>query len=708
MINKFRVGGWFAFMLPILLITDIAILLNTPILRQFLGFIFLMILPGLLILQILKLNNIEFTEKFVLSVGLSISFLMFFGLLVNNSSLSLGYETPLSTAPLLISFNVTFIALAIIGYKINKDLIFSPPNLNLSTSEKAFLIVPVFFPALGILGTHVMNMMDNNTILMFLLYLIPIYVASICIFNQKLPERMYPVVIFLISISLLLLWSFRSNHLIGIDTHAEYYFFQTALNDMFWSVLGRSTLDACLSISLLPTICQSILNVPSEFLFKILHSLIYSVSPLIIYVISKKYIGKFYAFLASCFFMFQHSFLFTAMNARTSLAVLFFALAMMTLFNDRIDASKKKALFIVFMASCVVSHYSTTYIFFFILFGTFIGMTILSKKYTFKKVVSLRMVVLFSVLIFIWYSQVTETAFHAGIDFVKDTLVNLNQFFIEESREGNIQSLHGAEIGEKGIPHKIEFVFTWLTFVFIGIGVITLIRRYKEMSFSELSFKKSAFLKEKFEVGYLVVALLCAGLLVAMIALPFISKGYGIQRLYATGITVLSVFFVIGGIMISKGLKVRAYLIILLVLIPYFLCVTGVTYQIFGYPRAITLNSEGEQYDTLYLHDQESGSMKWLKKYSDSKTIVYTDFYGRFALKSQAGFSSKLIDYHHLVQHRKVDGYIYLRYYNVVNDKLVGRNKSSHIFTSYNLTEYDDVFVGRNNIYNNGGSEVYR
>jgi uncharacterized membrane protein len=46
---------------------------------------------------------------------------------------------------------------------------------------------------------------------------------------------------------------------------------------------------------------------------------------------------------------------------------------MMTLFNDKIDPLKRRILFIVFMASCMVSHYSTTYIFFFIMLGTFVG-----------------------------------------------------------------------------------------------------------------------------------------------------------------------------------------------------------------------------------------------------------------------------------------------------------------------------------------------
>ena len=703
---EFGAKEWFMSVVSMLVLTDLVILLDIPFLRQILGFLFITLLPGLLIVQVLKINKLEVTEKVVLLVGLSISFLMFFGLFINSLSLIIGYKTPLATIPLLISFNIAFVALAIIEYKINEDVLYSIPDLNLTVSEKLFLIIPIFFPVLSIFGMHMMNTTNNNIILMLLIFLISSYVTFVCFFNQKFPERLYPVVIFLISISLLLLLSLRSNHIIGVDTHMEYYFFQTTLNRLHWSVFGHSTLDACLSISLLPTIYKSILNINSEFLFKILYSMIYSVSPLVIYILSNKYIGEFYAFLASCFFMFQSVFLWTEYNARTNLAVLFFAFSMLVLFSNKIDMPKKRLLFIIFMASCIVSHYSTTYIFFFIMFVAFIGLKTLSKKYAFKKIISSRIVILFFIMIFLWYSQVTETAFNAGVRFVEDTFDNLNMFFIKEMRSEPAQSLLGGDV-EQGIPEKLKFLFTWLTFIFISIGVFTLIRRYREMSFQELNFRKLDFLRNKFEVIYFMLVVVCSGLSVIIISLPHVSVGYGMERAYSIVITILSVFFVIGGIVLSKHLKVQPYLIILLVLIPYFLCVTGVTYNIFGVPHSILLNSEGEQFDELYVHDQESFCAKWLKVHSQDKTGVYTDFHGRFGLLSQAGFSPNSVNWYNLVHHEKIDGYIYLRYYNVVNTKLVGCNKSSVIFTSYNLTEYDDVFVEKNNIYNNGGSEVH-
>jgi len=355
--------------------------------------------------------------------------------------------------------------------------------------------------------------------------------------------------------------------------------------------------------------------------------------------------------------------------------------------------------------------------------GAFMGTEILSKKYSVTKVVNLTIVLLFFALVFFWYSQVTETAFNRGVGYIDKTFTRLNQFFILESRRENVQGILGKGIIQQEIPQKIQFVFTWLTFTFIGIGVTRLVVKYKEMSFPELNFEKPDFLKDKFEVTYFMIALTCTGLLIATVALPFISTGYGIDRLYAVAITILSVFFVIGGIMVSRGLnqfiavsrgkalkkntsQVLAYLVILLVLIPYFFCITGVTYQMFGVPvpLSLTLTSEGRWYEKYYIHDQESCSAKWLKNYAVEDANIYGDIHSGTRLLSQGmirspKYAKALIEDNNSIK----EGYIYLRYTGVVNGKLMDRRRQWH-----NITEYSHLFVGKSEIYDNGGSEIYK
>jgi uncharacterized membrane protein len=375
----------------------------------------------------------------------------------------------------------------------------------------------------------------------------------------------------------------------------------------------------------------------------------------------------------------------------------------------------------------MVSHYSTTYIFFFILLGTFLGIEILSKKYTFKKVVSLTMVILSFALVFFWYSQVTETAFNVGVGFVEEMFSNLNRFFIEESRTGTFMQLAGQEL-RYPILSRVSLAFTWGTFIFIGIGILTMIMSYKEMILiSNVKHKKPDFLKTKFEMVYLIIVLMCAGLLVIMVALPYISIGYDIWRLYSLVLIILSVCFVIGGITLShflskertcakketlfasksvgreNGSQVRAYLIILLILIPYSLFVTGAIHQLFGARDTIILNSEGEVYDRCYVHDQESYGAKWLMTNSEKNSRIYTtDFEGVHRLMSQGKISLGPIDWCSFSRHKKIEGYIYLYYNNVINGKLEVERKAC------NMSEYSDTFVGMSRIYSNGGSETWK
>jgi uncharacterized membrane protein len=744
-LNKYLIPFFLFFVL------NVSIVCNVPFLRQAIGFLVLTIVPGLLFLQIMKLDKLENTEKFVLSVGLSISFLMLFGLLINYVLFYLGYEKPLSCTPLLIFIDLLFI-FAIIRSKLNKDTFTTPPIFTLTRSEKVFLIFPIFFPFLSVFGMQLMNANNNNILLIVLLLLIPIYIIFICILNQHFPIKLYPIVLFLISISLILIFALRSNHLIGVDTHNEYYLFQLTLKNLHWNVISNSTLDSSLSISLLPTIYQSLLSTNSETLFKLLYPILFSISPLIVYIISKKYIGALYGFLSSCTFMFFYNFLWTSYHARTNIAILFFALAIMSLFSINIPLIKKKVLFILFIVSCLFSHYSTSYIFFIVIFLCMSMMKIFPNKSSKNNLFGLTTIFLFFVTLFFWYGMITKGAFHSGVIFIEKTLLELTSFFLIESRGATVQVMFGEGVIKKTIPQKIEFVFSWLKILFTCIGMMTLIGKYKEttayygatakvmfgesvinktiiqtigfiiswlkslfihietMSFigiykkttvCSLDFSNFSFLVNKFEIEYFFMSIFFGIIYLISIIFPFISIGYSLDRIYFLGSVILSIFYVIGGIKIAECLKISSYFVILLVLIPYFFCVTGVAYEACNVPRDITLNSEGELYDKLYIHDQESYGILWLGKHHGDIPI-YGDQYSNLRFISQCGMNS--LRYAEFIDNKEdpIYGYIFLRYTGAINHKLLSLN-----FIWHDMTEYSHILNEKNKIYNNGGSEVY-
>ena len=452
-----------------LAVLSISIIFNIPVLRQILGFIFLTFIPGWLILRIMKLDKLGLNAKFVVSVGLSIAFIMFAGLLINTLYPFWGYNTPLTTNSLLISFSVITLILTVIAYFRNKNTVFgNSSTLKLNIKEKSYLLIPTVFPLLAILGIRIMNNTSNNIILILLLFLISIYIVFIAVKHHIVPDKTYPLMIFLIGIAVILLLALRSNYLVGVDIHSEYYIFQQTLENGRWQILSNNTLDSCLSISILPTIYESFLRINTEYLFKLLYPLLFSISPLVVYLIAKKYLNSFYSFLAAIFFISQFYFINAELSPRTVMAILFFALAFLVLFTNELNTNNKYVLFIILAAACIVSHYATTYIFFVILVLTWILMIILPKILNrsrksntvipqnthgnnknsrpliwshSKQFLTFVPVAIIFIMLFIWYGVVTGPAFNSGVGFISQTFNSLQNFFDIENRGASSTAL---------------------------------------------------------------------------------------------------------------------------------------------------------------------------------------------------------------------------------------------------------------------------
>ncbi|MCK4454446.1 hypothetical protein KAU51_03890, partial [Candidatus Parcubacteria bacterium] len=103
-----------------------AIGLQIPIIRQFIGFIYLTFVPGIILLRILKLHKLGNIETLLYTVGLSIATLMFTGLFMNTIYPLFGFSRPISITPLIITISVVVLILCILSYVRDKD--FSDPS----------------------------------------------------------------------------------------------------------------------------------------------------------------------------------------------------------------------------------------------------------------------------------------------------------------------------------------------------------------------------------------------------------------------------------------------------------------------------------------------------------------------------------------------------------------------------------------------------
>ncbi|HWQ20922.1 MAG TPA: DUF2206 domain-containing protein [Methanotrichaceae archaeon] len=720
-----------------IVLTDIAAFFDIPLLRQVLGFITLTLIPGIFILGILKLDkNIGVLDRAVLSIALSYSYLIFLGLAVNWLYPYLGYSRPLSSSSLVFTVSLSLIALGAFASQRGGLPALDFSFLRLSSREKALLIVPSILPLLSILGTYALNSKNDNSLLMALLFLIPAYAIFLSSIRRYAPERVYPITVLLTSISLVLIMGLRSDHLIGADIHNEYYLFTRTLNEGIWRYTSAEDpifglLEACLCISVLPAVYQAVLNMDPELLFKILFPVIFAIAPLAVYSLSRRILTGFPSMLAALFFMSQLVFLKAAYFPRTTAAILFFALSLLVVFHDGIDGHVKTALFAIFSLSCILSHYSTAYLFlitliltwtatrFMLIYKALIGK--ISKDFddSLRTRINMQMILLLSAMIFFWYDLATGGPFHFANEFILTIFRNLPELLRPESKGAGVALALGVGLDLKVIPQVLSFAFSWLTIVLLSIGVLSMvvsfIRRKGHISLSDGSW----FDIKKFDEEFAVLSLTAYGSLVASVLLPYIGKGYGMDRIYMQMMTVLSPFFIIGGIQVGRCFSVActhikfphircshircSHLVLLSVLIPYFLCNTGAMHQLFGIHQAITLNSDGKVYDELYVHDQEAYAAKWIKSVSRVGTDVYSDFYGTNRLTSQGGIQFPIY-LKGLIEENSSqgDGYIYIRYYGAVQRKLLDSSEKGH-----DITDYQWYLANRSLVYSNGGSEIY-
>ena len=196
-------------------------LLDVPILRQVFGFTFLTILPGLLLFQFPKLRETKLLEKIVLCWGASIAFVMFYTLLINSVLPQLGITAPLSSSTLLFSFDCALLMLIILSYLTKNTATVQLPRFQITNSNVYLYAIALFFPLLSVIGSYINNTVNDNLVLLLLFFLIPAYVAFVCFSKNKHPKSLYPFAVLSMSISLLLLVSLRSSHIIGADLNLE-------------------------------------------------------------------------------------------------------------------------------------------------------------------------------------------------------------------------------------------------------------------------------------------------------------------------------------------------------------------------------------------------------------------------------------------------------------------------------------------------------
>ena len=716
-----------------------AVGLQIPILRQFIGFIYLTFIPGIILLRILKLHKLGNIETLLYTVGLSIATLMFTGLLMNTVYPLFGISGPISTTPLIITISAVVLILCILSYIRDKD--FSNPNYldvwDVLSPPALFLCL---IPFLAIFGTYLVNFHHNNILLMFLIIIIAV-IAVLIGFDKFIPKNLYPLAVFVIAISILYHRWLISMYLTGWDVNVEYHLCNLVKINGIWDSTMFGACNAMLSVVMLPSIYSIISNMDLTWVFKVIHPLLFSLVPLGLYRVFQKQTDDKIAFL-SCFFFMSFSGFFGAISpGRQWIAELFLVLLILLMIDKNMNKIKQSFLFIVFGVSLVVSHYGTSYIYMFCLISAWLilvsmnrpamqrlGDNLYSKFSRYKnristsnpisskvtgRTISTVFVSLFVVFALSWYMYVSSSSAFNTIVHIGDHVASsiYTDFLNPEAAEGLEMMLAKPQ---PGLLHEVNRVINYLNQIFIIIGGIVLLLKYREL---------------KFETGYAAFSMINLGILFASISLPFFASSLNMNRVYHITLIFLAPFCVIGGITVLRMLsrivkvswtdqRVRTSLKVLSVyFVIFMLYQTGFVYQVTeGQSGSISIGQESikEYGDTpdkaglyaAYYPDQDIFGVKWTSKNRNKESKIYADTWHKILVFQSYGM---MPDEYVLTNTTNVreSSYIYLGYPNVRYGFMYGV-MYEHIRTGYwNTTDISPLLDESSRIYSNGGAQVY-
>jgi uncharacterized membrane protein len=701
-----------------------AILLDIPILREIIVFVFLSFIPGFAILRLFKLKEISFLDTILFSVALSVAFVMFMGLLVNELYLFLGFSKSLSTIPLTVAISAFTLIVFFIEYR--RD--FSGTS-KLKTSFEGELknvlplsIILFLLPVLSALGVLYFNVS--------IILLSCAIIAALCVMGvvsrRLVPENLFPFLIFSISIALVCQVLLTSKYIVGWDANLEYYVFRLTQINGHWGFLNANlnslvtlTYDSMLSITLLPAVYSTLIGAQGEIVFKILYPFIFCLVPLTLYRINEKQFGKLIGLLSAILFVFTYSAFFgpgaLSLN-RQIVGELFLVLSVFLLINKTIPATKRRWLLIIFGAALAVSHYALAYFYLAIVTLDFI---ISRVKPRFDDALNTVTLFFLFCVTFSWYSIGPGAPLISLVSFtdsIKLTFVELTTGVLP-SQAVTAQTATLPEVFTTS--SWINLSVSGITDLFLIIGVLLITLRPKRTGIS---------------AQYRLMTIIGAVVLAASYIGPSIASILTFSRFYGITMLFLSPCFVLGGqtflITIrkvwtkikrppkrqiapkSKNIN-RVFLLIAIILSAYFLSQVGFVNRVTGGPihcynidfdRMKTSNESQVKigFYTAYIPEQDVFSASWLLNHRVETAYVFADDVSEsHVLLSYGLIPNKLLLPLLNTTIAPQGSFIYLGSLNTLDGVITTTTGS------FNTSEISSLLDQNNLVYSNGNSEIW-
>lgn len=356
--------------------------MHIPIFNDIITLLYLGLVPGVIILRILKLHKLGNTFTTLLSVGLSILSVILVGLFMNQTYPLVGITRPIETLPLLVTLTIYNMILLLVAYhRDNTEHYSSSSKLSIELVTSNQFICLCILPLVAIIGAYVLQYYGSNIIQITLLILICLLVLAMA--WGYLKKDYYHIAIFSIAISILYYSVLISNHIWGYDIFFEYQFATYVIKNGIWDHTWPHAYNAMLSVVMYAPIYNKLSGMTLTWILKFIYPFLFSLISIGLYKIFKQHTGGKLAFLAAFFFIAYNGFSYGWMvqMARQQIAEIFLVLLVWLMIDRKIPQNTRKLLYLLFGVGLIVSHYSVTYLFMFMLLATIVTISLLSSRF---------------------------------------------------------------------------------------------------------------------------------------------------------------------------------------------------------------------------------------------------------------------------------------------------------------------------------------
>ena len=311
------------------------------------------------------------------NVPVALLALMAGGLVANTVGRWLAVAEPLGRLSCVITVDAVCVVLAAALWPRirTRDRLHLP---ELSPADGRLLLAGVVLVAMAVMGATRLNNGAGGGLTLAMLAGVALVLAYAIVRAERLSVPALLGVLYLVGLALLLMTSLRGWYVTGHDVQREFIVFQLTATTHRWDMSAyQDAYNACLSVTILPTILQSWTGVEPAYVYKALYPLVFALCPVAVFHVAARVASRRVAVLATVFFMsFVTFFQDMPMLNRQAIGFLFLAGAFLALVDEDGSIMGRRAWFCVFGLGMALAHYSTTYVALGVFAGAFVLRTL--------------------------------------------------------------------------------------------------------------------------------------------------------------------------------------------------------------------------------------------------------------------------------------------------------------------------------------------